>query len=120
MKKGVREEIVNHLLKHDGNLLEICTSDTHYTPSGVQTRQGYYPFGSVTKSTQVVDWYLEIAKNAEKNIEPASFELLENQSKIKVMGSTQFEDYSRSLDKTMNITKAFLIATTAFFFFTML
>jgi len=120
MKNGVREEIVNHLLKHDCNLLEICTSDTHYTPSGVQTRQGYYPFGSVTKSTQVVEWYLKIAKNAEKNIEPASFELLENQSKIKVMGSDQFEDYSRSLDKTMNITKAFLIATTAFFFFTML
>ncbi|MFQ6025497.1 MAG: DUF2070 family protein [Nitrosopumilaceae archaeon] len=120
MKNGVREELVNYFSDNGYNLLEICTSDSHYSPNRVRNRKGYHPFGSVTTPKQVVDWYLGIAKKAEKNIDHASFELLENQTDVKVMGPRQFEDYSHSLDKAMNITKAFLIVTTAFFFFTML
>ncbi|KAG2475847.1 MAG: conserved membrane protein of unknown function [Nitrosopumilales archaeon] len=119
MKNGVREDVVNHFSSSGYNLLEICTSDTHYSPFRVHNKQGYHPFGSISKSKQIADWFLDTAKKAEKKIEPASFELIENQSDVKVMGSKQFEEYSRSLDKAMNITKAFLIATTAFFFFTM-
>ena len=69
----------------------------------------------VTKPQDMANWYLEIAKESEKNIESASFEILENEANVKVMGPTIFRDYSRAVDKTMNLTKGFLSACSAFF-----
>jgi len=119
MENGVREAVVNHFSKNGYDLIEICTSDTHYTTQGVRNRNGYYQFGLVTKPQDMANWYLEIAKESEKNIESASFEILENEANVKVMGPTIFRDYSRAVDKTMNLTKGFLSACSAFFLLTM-
>jgi putative membrane protein len=119
MENGVREAVVNHFSKNGYDLIEICTSDTHYSTQGVRNRNGYYQFGLVTKPQDMANWYLEIAKESEKNIEPASFEILENEANVKVMGPTIFRDYSRAVDKTMNLTKGFLSACSAFFLLTM-
>jgi len=119
MENGVREAVVNHFSKNGYDLIEICTSDTHYTTQGVRNRNGYYQFGLVTKPQDMANWYLEIAKESEKNIELASFEILENEANLKVMGPTIFRDYSRAVDKTMNLTKGFLSACSAFFLLTM-
>lgn len=119
MENGVREAVVNHFSKNGYDLIEICTSDTHYTTQGVRNRNGYYQFGLVTKAQDMANWYLEIAKESEKNIELASFEILENEANVKVMGPTIFRDYSRAVDKTMNLTKGFLSVCSAFFLLTM-
>ncbi|MEX0640441.1 MAG: DUF2070 family protein, partial [Nitrosopumilaceae archaeon] len=119
MENGVREAVVNHFSKNGYDLIEICTSDTHYTTQGVRNRNGYYQFGLVTKPQDMANWYLQIAKESEKNIESASFEILENEANVKVMGPTIFRDYSRAVDKTMNLTKIFLSACSAFFLLTM-
>lgn len=119
MENGVREAVVTHFSKNGYDLIEICTSDTHYTTQGVRNRNGYYQFGLVTKPQDMANWYFEIAKESEKNIEPASFEILENVANVKVMGPTIFRDYSRAVDKTMNLTKVFLSICSAFFLLTM-
>ena len=36
MENGVREAVVNHFSKNGYDLIEICTSDTHYTTQGVE------------------------------------------------------------------------------------
>jgi putative membrane protein len=115
MENGLREEIVNHLSKNNMSLLEICTSDTHYSTTLVRNRTGYYQFGKITKTQDAADWYLKIAKDAEKNLTPASFEILEQKAQIKVMGSTIYEDVSRALDKSLAITKVFMIGSLALF-----
>jgi len=119
MYNGLREEIANHFSKNGYNLLEICTSDTHYRSKAAKNKHGYYEFGSLSKSDEASSWFLQLAKKAEQNVSSASFELLENETSVKVMGDKQLEDYSHSLDRAMRITQAFLIVTTAFFFFTM-
>lgn len=119
MENGFREQIVNHFSKNDLNLLEICTSDTHYSTTLVRNRTGYYQFGKVTKVQDIADWYLKIAKEAEKTLAPASFEILEQKSEIKVMGSTIFEDLSRALDTSLKMTKAFMIGSLVFFIVTL-
>ena len=119
MENGLREAVVKHFSDNGFELIEICTSDTHYTTKGVRNRNGYYQFGFVTKPEDVANWYLQIAKESEKNIEIASFEILENESKVKVMGPSIFRDYSRAIDKTMKLTKGFLLGCAAFFILTM-
>jgi putative membrane protein len=119
MENGLREAVVKHFSNNGYDLIEICTSDTHYTSKGVRNRNGYYQFGFVTKPDEMANWYLQIAKESEKNIEPASFEILANETKVKVMGPSIFRDYSRAIDKTMSLTKGFLLGCAAFFMLTM-
>ena len=45
----------------------------------------------------------------------AKFEILENETKVKVMGKGIYEDYSKALDNSLKITKIFVIGCLAFF-----
>jgi len=119
MQNGFREEIVNSLSKNGYALIEICTSDTHYKTKEARNKHGYFPFGSISTPQDTSSWYLELAKNAERNLSEASFEALHHETNVKIMGTTLLEDYSKSLDRAMRITQAFLIGTTIFFFLTM-
>jgi len=91
------------------NLLEICTSDTHYAPVKARNKNGYYQLGLITSGDKLTQWFLSIAKNAELKTSAAKFEILENQTEVKIMGQGIFEDYSKALDNSLRITKQFLI-----------
>ena len=71
--------------------------------------------GMLSKPNDLANWYLELAKNAESKIKEGTFEVLEHQTNVKVMGPTIFSDYSKVMDKTMNITKWCLLADAGLF-----
>jgi putative membrane protein len=110
MRNDLRNYIISELNNDRINMLEICTSDTHST-SGKRNRQGYYTFGNFSKPQEVAKIYLQLSRESIEKASPSTFELLSNRSPIKVMGKNQFKDYSIALDKSMNITKLFLVIT---------
>ncbi len=111
MENGLREHIVNHFAKNGMTLVELCTSDTHFSSVVVRTRTGYYPFGKVSTPDTISEWYYTIAKQAEKKLEPTSFEILEHKAEVKVMGTAVIEDFSRALDNSLRLTKGFAIGS---------
>jgi len=115
MENGVREKIVENFSKKDMNLLEICTSDTHYAPVKARNRNGYYQLGLITNSDKLSNWFMSIAKKAESKTSAAKFEILENQTDVKIMGQGIFEDYSKALDNSLRITKQFMIGSVILF-----
>ena len=115
MENGVREKIVTHLQDNGCNLVEMFTSDTHFTTMGVRNRNGYYELGSVTKSERLSNWCLSIAKQAEKNVASGKFEVLENSAKVRIMGTGIFEHLSRALDNSLKVTQGFMILCTGIF-----
>ncbi len=115
MENGVREKIVENFAKTNYNLLEICTSDTHYAPVKARNRNGYYQLGLITGSEKLSKWFLGIAKNAEQKTTSAKYEILENQTDVKIMGQGIFEDYSRALDNSLKISKVFMIGSVCLF-----
>jgi putative membrane protein len=115
MENGIREFIVKHLAKHGYDLVEIATSDTHFSERLVRTKQGYYQLGVVTDRQKIADWYLQLAQKADATILPASFEILENQTKVKVMGPKIYEDFKKAIDNSLMLSKWFMIASTAMF-----
>ena len=115
MENGVREKIIENFSKRDYELLEICTSDTHYAPVKARNRNGYYQLGLITGADKLSKWLLEITKKAESNTNSAKFEILENETKVKVMGQGIYEDYSKALDNSLRITKGFAIGGVIFF-----
>ena len=114
MDNGLRDYIISRLDNNTINMLEICTSDTHST-SGKRNRQGYYTFGNISKPDQVANIYLQLSRKSFENASPSTYELLSSRSAIKVMGKNQFKDYSIALEKSMNLTKIFLVVTLTVF-----
>ena len=115
MENGVREKIVENFTKIDYNLLEICTSDTHYAPVNARNRNGYYQLGLITNSEKLSKWFLDIAKNAETKTTTAKYEILENQVDVKIMGQGIFEDFSKALDNSLKLSKGFMIGGVCLF-----
>jgi len=109
MENGVREKIIDIFAKKEYDLLEICTSDTHYAQVKARNRNGYYQLGLITGADKLSKWFFEIAKSAETNTTSAKFEILENETKVRVMGQSIYEDYSKALDNSLKITKGFVI-----------
>jgi putative membrane protein len=115
MENGVREKITENFSNNGHNLLEICTSDTHYAAVKARNRNGYYQLGLITSADKLSKWFSEIAKKAETNITTAKYEILENETKVKVMGQSIYEDYSKALEKSLKITKIFVICSLGLF-----
>jgi len=115
MENGVREKIVENFAKRDYNLLEICTSDTHYAPVKARNKNGYYQLGLITDSEKLSKWFLNIAKNAETKTTTAKYEILESQADVKIMGRGIFEDFSKALDNSLKISKVFMIGGVCLF-----
>ncbi len=115
MENGVREKIVQNFADKNYDLLEICTSDTHFARVKARNKNGYYHLGLITGADKLSGWLFEIAKMAEDNIAEAKYEILENQTEVKIMGQGIFEDYSKALDNSLKITKGFMIGCVALF-----
>ena len=115
MENGIREKIVENFAKSDYNLLEICTSDTHYAPVRPRNRNGYYQLGLITDSEKLSKWFLDIAEIAETKTTTAKYEILENQADVKIMGQGIFEDFSKALDNSLKLSKGFMIGGTCLF-----
>jgi putative membrane protein len=119
MENGIREKIVENFTKSGYQLLEICTSDTHYAPVKARNRNGYYQLGLITGAEKISKWFLEIANNAESKTTSAKFEILENETDVKIMGEGIYEDYSKALDNSLKITKGFMIGSVTLFIITL-
>jgi len=115
MENGVREKIIDSFAKRDFQLLEICTSDTHYSPVKARNRNGYYQLGLITGAEKLSKWFLDIAKIAETKTTSAKYEILENQTDVKIMGQGIFEDFSKALDNSLKISKGFMIGGVCLF-----
>ncbi len=115
MENGIREYVVERLARDGYSLIEIFTSDTHFTQSPVRTKQGYYQFGAITTREDISEWYLGLARRAAKTLTPGSFEILENQTDLQVMGPKIFEDFSGALDSSLRLSKIFMAAGVALF-----
>lgn len=115
MENGVREKIVQIFEDKGYDLLEICTSDTHFARVKARNKNGYYQLGLITGADKLSKWLLEIAKKAEEKIGTGKFEILENETEVKIMGEGIYEDYSKALDNSLKITKGFMIGCVGLF-----
>ena len=110
MDNALRGHVVSYMSKKGIEMLEICTSDTHST-SGKRTRQGYFAFGSITDAQVVSEVFYSLSKKSIENVSSSTFELLSTRTCAKVMGKRQFDEYATALNKSMQLTKFFVLIT---------
>ncbi|MEJ2260026.1 MAG: DUF2070 family protein, partial [Nitrosopumilaceae archaeon] len=97
--------------------MDVWTEDLGMGVARVKARNknGYYHLGLITGADKLSGWLFEIAKKAENNTSEAKYEILENQTEVKIMGEGIFEDYSKALDNSLKITKGFMIGCAVLF-----
>ena len=120
MKNGSRERVVAEFTKTGRTLLDICTSDTHYAPVKAKNRNGYYELGLMSGDDRLAEWFLGLAGKADGRVEQSKFEISDVDTDLLLMGSRVFENYSRAMDRSMNLVKIFMIGCAALFFSTVL
>jgi len=111
MVKGLREYIVRYLEDSNIKMLDICTSDTHSTSGKARNREGYYTLGSRSDWNDLKRIFLELAQDAIANIKHSNYKLLNSKVRLLLMGSQQFDEYSKALDNSLTLTKRILIIT---------
>ncbi|MDI1495402.1 MAG: Membrane protein [Cenarchaeum symbiont of Oopsacas minuta] len=115
MENGVREFVVNNFADGGYNLLEMCTSDTHFSHKLVRTRQGYHQFGLLTPKEKISEWYMQIANKARDSVRPASFEVLEGQANVSIMGSKIFTHFRMAVSNSLKLTAIHAIISLGLF-----
>jgi putative membrane protein len=113
MENSLRNHIISRLTR-SVTLLELCSSDTHST-SGKRTREVYFPLGTTSSSDRISEMFNQLSIKAAESATGTTFELASAQSRVKVMGKKQFEDYSTALDRSMSVTKIFVAITVAIY-----
>lgn len=119
MDNNLREQILSYMSARGIQLLEVCTSDTHAT-SGKRTRQGYFAFGSMTKPKIAGELFYLLARKSIETVASSNFELTSTQAKVKVMGKKQFDEYAGALNKSLFLTKIFVLATVSIYVATLI
>lgn len=120
MNNGTREKVVAEFTKTKRNLVDVCTSDTHFTPVKPKNSQGYYQLGLMAGDEKVSEWFLEMAYKVDEDATANGFSILKSSTELLLMGSRIFEIYSKAMDRSMNLVKIFMIGCSALFLSTLL
>ena len=98
---GFRDDVLSEI----DDVIDICTTDTHFNAAKVMNSLGYTPFGgeSSVKEIKKVIKKLQIA--AEKSMIKSDFVIKRNKNSYKVFGSALLDDYSVGLDRLFTIAK---------------
>lgn len=119
MDNNLRGQLVSYMSERGIQLLEVCTSDTHAT-SGKRTSQGYFAFGSITKPKIASEIFYLLARRSIESVTPSMFELASIKTKVRVMGKRQFDEYALALNKSLFLTKIFVLSTVSIFIATLI
>lgn len=72
MVSGLREKLLAALGSAGFNESEILTTDTHAVSGNEPGRRGYHPVGETMNQELLKSFIVEVAKKAEKNLEPST------------------------------------------------
>ena len=98
---GFRDEI----LSENDDIIDVCTTDTHFNAAKVMNSLGYVPFGGESSVKEIRKVIENLRESAEKSMTKSNFVIKRNKNLYKVFGSALLDDYSVNLDRLFAIAK---------------
>jgi len=95
---GLREKFIEDLKSSEFQLLEFCTSDTHFMAAKIMNSKGYFNLGEDTLPDLLIKTVRSLLKQAVRSSEPAHVILSLSKATVKIMG----EDLLNKIDYTIN------------------
>ena len=98
---GFRDEVLSEI----DDVIDICTTDTHFNAAKVMNSIGYTPFGGESSVKEISKVIKTLRIAAEKSMIKSNFVVKRNKNSYKVFGAALLDDYSVGLDRLFNIAK---------------
>ena len=97
---GFRDKILE-----SDDIIDICTTDTHFNAAKVMNSLGYVPFGGESSDKEVKKVIKNLREVAEKSMTKSNFVIKRNKNSYRVFGSALLDHYSVDLDRLFTIAK---------------
>ena len=104
MIMGFREKVME-ALGPKSNLVEICTTDTHYNASKIMNPIGYLPLGQMTGVNEFADVISKLINIARQRINNTKFEIKVSNTNVRVIGNLVLNTFSIAVDKVIGFAK---------------
>lgn len=109
-KPSLERELANSNL----SLLEICTTDSHFSSGKMETAKGYYALGELSSGEELIKKLVDMAVTVCSKTEKGHFQANYCSSTLNVLGQEQIDRYSRFLQEVLSHAKKGAIALTIF------
>jgi putative membrane protein len=103
--KGLREELLRNFKDSKAPILELCTSDTHFTAGKKSISKGYIALGERTGLKELSEAIKVLICKSLERLAPASFQVNYVTSSVKVIGMELINTLSKVLDKSLSLVK---------------
>ena len=100
---GFREKLLEQI--KDVNIIEVCTTDTHFNAAKVMNENGYDALGEVTKADETASTLNALIKAASSRMVESDFRISGIETEVKVVGGKLLSDFSVALDKVTGIAR---------------
>ena len=98
---GFRDKVVSL----NKEILDICTTDTHFNAAKVMNSLGYTPFGAESSIKHISKVISKLTNVAEKSMKKSKFIIKIQRSPHKIFGSSLLDEHSTGLDRVFNFVK---------------
>ncbi|MBI2125952.1 MAG: DUF2070 family protein [Thaumarchaeota archaeon] len=102
---GFREKLVQEVSKEQLNLIEMCTTDTHFNAAKVMNENGYVALGEITQVGETAAIVREHIKRASSRMAQSGFNVSVVEVEVKVIGEKLLADFSIILDRVTAVAK---------------
>jgi putative membrane protein len=102
---GLRGDIERTLASKSIQLLEFCTSDSHFNAARIRNRRGYLVLGESSSPTKIVEDVADLADRAVSGMVKASLGFYEWVAHVQLPRANLLEQLETTLTTTINATK---------------
>ena len=107
-----REQVL--LLLLDNNMIELCTTDTHFNASKVMNPLGYLALGDVSKAEDIASVINRLASSADSRVTNTTYKIRMVRNNINVVGGKVLDNFSMGLDEMIRYARLGGIASSIF------
>jgi len=115
-KRGLREELLEGSRGSKAPILELCTSDTHFTAGKTLSSKGYVTLGERTNSKELTEAANLLIEKAAERTTGAKFQVIRTESSTKVIGNELIDSFAMTLEKSLSLVKKGGLFIIALFF----
>ncbi|MEM3828238.1 MAG: DUF2070 family protein [Conexivisphaerales archaeon] len=102
---NLRPVLEKELQKKGLSLIEVCTTDTHFSSGKILSEKGYYALGELSNLNHIVSMLVNMASELIDDLRAGAFKTYYCLSNLKILGRNQINTYSIFLNTVLSKVK---------------
>jgi putative membrane protein len=104
---GLRQLLVEELMRTGVDLVELCTSDSHNLAARRLVNRGYFALGEDTKPENIISLIMNLTVTARRRVESQATRFGRFETVLPLIGQESLDDFAALTNKAVSFAKAF-------------